>query len=197
MARYLRLLWLSAAVLTLPACNLLQTMPDAKPGKLAADKVIVVGKFVVNPPMHQLEKEAGKDARIIGEERYLNKVFFATAATPMKKGDDPRSGWYWKNSLDARWGETYFKQADAKKTYLNVGTLYLDAVGANRVWLPGGFSFTPPANAKAVYIGTIKFTRDDFWNITKVKVVDEYKAANREFSKKFGNSIALKKVLLR
>jgi len=53
------------------------------------------------------------------------------------------------------------------------------------------------AGDKAVYIGTVRYTRDEFFEIKKVAIVDDYERANSEFRKKFGTKIALRKALLR
>ncbi len=103
----------------------------------------------------------------------------------------------WKNTLNATWDKTYFKVTDARKTYLNAGMFYVDAISLSQAWLPGGMSFTSPANAKAIYIGTVRYTCDDFLSVTKIQVIDEYKEAKAEFEKELGKSVRLHKVLLR
>ena len=39
---------------------------------------------------------------------------------------------------------------------------------------------------KAVYIGTVQYFRDEFFDTTKVVVKDNYAKANAEFRQKFG-----------
>jgi hypothetical protein len=48
-----------------------------------------------------------------------------------------------------------------------------------------------------VYIGTLRYHRDEFFEISRVVVVDEYAQANAEFVKKFGTRYPLRKVLLK
>jgi hypothetical protein len=62
--------------------------------------------------------------------------------------------------------------------------------------LPAGFKFNIKPGDKAVYIGKLTYERDDFNSITKVRLDDNYKAAAREFHKKFGSSYKLSKSLI-
>jgi hypothetical protein len=49
---------------------------------------------------------------------------------------------------------------------------------------------------KAVYIGTIRYHRDEFFTISRIQIVDDYGHANAEFKKKFGSKHSLRKALL-
>lgn len=61
--------------------------------------------------------------------------------------------------------------------------------------LPGGAKFKVPHGDRAVYIGTIEYIRDDFNNITKVRIKDEYAQANAEFHRKFKSGMRLHKLI--
>jgi len=191
-----RVCLLGAVLALLQACSLPQRVPDAESGKPDAGNVIVVGKFEITPPVSEIEKELGRETESMTFGSQTYEVFFSVTNQPVKRVSTNLMSDEWENLLSAFWGKTYFKELERKKTYLNAGVLYTDAKSADRVWLPGGMSFTPPAGAQAVYIGTVRFTRDDFWNITKIQIVDEYKKANAEFRKRFGKTVALKKSLL-
>jgi hypothetical protein len=47
-----------------------------------------------------------------------------------------------------------------------------------------------------VYIGTLRYQRDEFFEITRVTVVDEYAQASAEFAKRFGSRQPLRKALM-
>jgi molybdopterin synthase catalytic subunit len=49
---------------------------------------------------------------------------------------------------------------------------------------------------KAVYVGTVQYHRNEFFEVTKVTIVDDYDHANAEFKKKFGARYPLHKALL-
>ncbi len=50
---------------------------------------------------------------------------------------------------------------------------------------------------KAIYIGTLRLHRDEFHEVTRAEVRDEFAAANAEFKRKFGTQASLRKALIR
>jgi hypothetical protein len=178
------------------ACSL-PYLPDAKTGNPGTGKIVVVGKFELNPPLTEREKELGRksESHTFGGRAY--EIFFSVTHRPLTEVNTDLLSEHWKQVLSAFWSETYFKMCERKKTYLNAGVLYADVRNRDRIWLPGRISFTPPVAAKAVYIGTVRYTRDEFWNIIKIQIIDEYRKANAEFRKRFGRSVTLRKALLR
>jgi len=191
-----------AAVLLIQACSTVKTMPEATSTELLPGKVVLVGKFVLNPPLGKLERNNGSGSsrgiiHLSDPSDYINKVFFSVTPQAAEKIDTSMMSKQWNNTLDATFGVTYFKQTDGGRSYLNAGMAYVDAELMDKAWLPGFMTYSPTAEAKAVYIGTVHYTRDDFWNITKVQVIDEYKSAKAEFEKRFGKSMRLEKALLR
>jgi hypothetical protein len=49
---------------------------------------------------------------------------------------------------------------------------------------------------KAVCIGTVRYNHNEFLEITKASIVDDYERANAEFKKKFGSRYPPHKALL-
>lgn len=186
------------ALVLLQACSMPTMMVDAESNDLLPGKVIVVGKFEMDPPLSKIEMDRKVKSGVIlvgGKENYINTGYFSAMPQPVDRVDKSMRSNQWDNTLRARFGETYFKVTDAKKTYINSGMTFIDVAGLDKAWLPGGMSFVPPANAKAVYVGTVKYTRDDFWNITNIQIIDEYKKTKAEFEKRFGKSVSLEKAL--
>jgi hypothetical protein len=68
--------------------------------------------------------------------------------------------------------------------------------GSNKAYFPGGLRVSLRSGDKAVYVGTVRYYRDEFWNFSKVTIVDDYDRANAEYRKKFGGKIALRKALV-
>lgn len=66
-----------------------------------------------------------------------------------------------------------------------------------RILLPVRFKIDIRQTDKAVYIGKIRYTRDDFNSITKVELKDDYNKANKIFRRKFGNRYRLRKSLIK
>ncbi|WP_205959719.1 hypothetical protein [Ramlibacter humi] len=59
------------------------------------------------------------------------------------------------------------------RPYLHGAVAYLDVVRQERLVFPGGLYFDVPAGARAVYVGTVRYHRNDFNRITRVEVIDE------------------------
>ena len=53
------------------------------------------------------------------------------------------------------------------------------------------------AGDRALYLGTIRYRRNAFYEIIGMDVIDEYRQANAAFIRKFGNTLTLKKALLK
>jgi hypothetical protein len=66
-------------------------------------------------------------------------------------------------------------KAPRRRTYVNGAMAFIDTARQEKPWFPGGYYFDVPKDASAVYIGTLRFYRDDFNSITRVEVVDERK----------------------
>ena len=168
-------------------------MPEAS-GLPNDSHVIVVGKFELDPPLNpELEQTTHWSA--IGDKGILKKIYYSTDSKPVELDTDISFS-QWQKQIEVMWNQLFFVKAEAKKTYLNGGIIYLDMVEQSRIWFPGGLYFDPPPGAKAIYIGTIHFTRNDFWVIKRVQVIDDYSEANKVFKKQFASEATLKKVLL-
>lgn len=64
-----------------------------------------------------------------------------------------------------------------------------------QAWLPGGLKVDVKPGDKAVYMGTIRYHRNEFMDITKVEIKDHFGAESAAFKKKFGDSMVLRKRL--
>lgn len=164
-----RLLAIALALL-LQACATPQSFPAASDLRAGGDEVVVIGKIELVPALEKGEQVSRWN--VIGEKRMF-RVWMATGAEfkPITFGDLRASEF--QNSVEADWGQPFMVKVPRRRTYLNGGVTWLDAIHAQRLWFPGGYYFDVPAGAKAVYIGTLRFHRNDFNTITRVEVVDE------------------------
>ena len=64
-------------------------------------------------------------------------------------------------------------KAPRQRTFLNGGVTFLNVVRQEKLRFPGGYYFEVPSGAEAIYIGTLRYHRNDFNTITKVEVIDE------------------------
>mgnify|MGYP001434112348 FL=1 len=99
--------------------------------------------------------------------------------------------------IEAKLGDHFFVSSGNSPFYILGGVVFLDAgPGMNRARFPGGLKVSLNPGDRAVYIGTLRYHRDEFFEITRVAVVDEYGAAQAEFTKKFGAGVPLRKALM-
>jgi hypothetical protein len=67
--------------------------------------------------------------------------------------------------------------------------------GTEKALLPSGYRIDLRPGDRAVYIGTIKYHRDEFFSTDKIEVIDEYKNELAAFRSRFGNTIKLRKAI--
>ena len=165
---------LAALLLTLllQACAVPHALPTASGLDAGASDVVVIGKIELVPPLEKGERASHWN--VIGENRMF-RIWMATgpAFQPVTVGR-PKAEEF-QNALEADWGVPFVVKAPRQRTYLNGGLTTLDALQESRLWFPGGFYFDVPAGARAVYIGTLRYHRNDFNTITRVEVVEERK----------------------
>ena len=156
----------------LQACTLPQALPVATDLKAGASEVVVIGKIELVPPINA-EFEQRRHWNVIGQDRVLNAVLIATGAEfkPVDTSQPKASDFL--NTLEAKWGVPFMVKAPRQRTFLNGGLTYLDVKQQERLWFPGGYYFDVPNGAGAIYIGTLRYHRNDFNVITKVEIIDE------------------------
>jgi hypothetical protein len=167
-----RLLPLVLAVL-LQACATPRMLPAATELKAGDGDVVVIGKIELVPPLSALEQKSHWNA--VGEKQMLGHIFMATSPdyNPVAPGKFDAAEF--QAALDAEWGTPFMVKMSRQRTYFNGGMAHLDVLNQEKLWFPGHVYFDVPAGATAVYIGTLRYHRNDFNSITKVEIVDERK----------------------
>jgi hypothetical protein len=167
-----KLLALLCSVLLLQACAVPQALPPATDLKAGQGEVVVIGKIELVPPLEQGEQKSHWN--VIGEKRMF-RMWMATGAEyrPVTPGAVKASEF--QTSLEVDWGAPFMVKMARQRTFLNGGLTFLDGLKQEKLWFPGGLYFDVPADARAVYIGTLRFHRNDFNSITRVEVVEERK----------------------
>lgn len=164
-----RLLLLSC--LLLQACAIPRALPEATDLRAGDAEVVVIGKIELVPPLDAREQKSHWN--VIGEKRMLGRIWMATGGEhkPVKTSQLDASEF--QGSLEAQWGVPFMVKAPRQRTFFNGGLAHLDVLEQAKLWFPGGYYFEVPAGASAVYIGTLRYHRNDFNTITRVEVVDE------------------------
>jgi len=167
-----------------PARSPVESLAD-----VGADQAVIVGRVELLPP---LAKDEQNLKNMIGTDMLRNKVLLITGEKWRRMSAAPERADY-EGRIEAPLEQTFFVRADNRPFYILVGELWLSA--ADKAYFPAGFRVDVRPADKAVYIGTLRYRRDEFFQFTRRDVVDDYERANAEFRKKFGTRYALRKSL--
>lgn len=188
--RFFSILLLASAF---SACTGAAREPLENLSELNGSETIVVGKVELVPALQKNEQKA----QGLTASNFENKIFIIADDKYRVLQDEPKIDDY-TGRIEALIGKNFFVRSNNKTLYILGGMLYLEAGGRemNRVYFPGGFKAAIRPGDKAVYIGTIQYHRNEFFDISRVVIVDDYDRANAEFKQKFGGKYALNKALL-
>jgi hypothetical protein len=167
--------------------------PISSFSKLSANETVVVGRVELVPPLHE------HDQRLRGpmSGKFANKMFMMVEAEYRKLTEEPGMGDF-KGRIDASFGEEFMVRSSNKPFYIIAGMMYL-SLGygmVDQAYFPGGLEADIKPDDKAVYIGTIRYHRNEFFEVTDSEIIDDYERANTEFKKQFGDEHPLRKALL-
>lgn len=174
---------------------------DAKPRKpvtsfkqLGANETVVVGRVEIVPPLQEHEQ------RVKGmmSKKYKDTMFMIVDEEYRELTEEP--GWGdFKGRIDAPFGEEFFVRSKNEPFYIIAGmmVLTLDRSGTDNAYFPGGLKADIRPGDKAVYVGTIRYQRDEFFEITGAEIVDDYDRVKVEFEAQFGRQHPLRKALLK
>ncbi len=203
---YLGTLGLSLiALLTIPACvgSMLPYADSAD--SVQSGETVIAGKIVISPPLDESEQTL-KAVRSQGccvmqinpqASRYKNKIILLTDGK-LHSIDDPQLSDY-DGRIEAPIGEVFYVRAkSAKPIYVNRSEILMDVYGTGpeKAVLPSGYKIDIHPGDRAVYIGTIKYYRDEFFTVHRVEIIDDYEKESAAFRKKFGRKFALRKALV-
>ena len=184
---------IAALALLVAACAPAPRAPLASLSALGSDEVVLVGKVELVPALRKGEQKVR--GMVVGKIENTMHVFMDDKLRPMP--EDPRIADF-AGRIEAPIGETFFVRGKAAPAYLLGGLLFLEIGGSSqqKAYFPGGFQVAVKPGDRAVYIGTLRYHRDEFFEIQRVTVVDEYSKANAEYETKFGKGQTLRKALL-
>jgi hypothetical protein len=173
--------------LALAACAPAPRAPLTSLSALGSDEVVVVGKVELVPALRKGEQKIR--GMVVGN--FENTVYL------MMLAQDPRIADY-AGRIEAKFGSTFFVRSKAAPSYILGGVFFLEIGGSSqeKIYFPGGFQVAVKPGDRAVYVGTLRYQRDEFFEFQRITVVDEYKEANAEFQAKFGSGQTLRRALL-
>ena len=170
-------------------------LPEAGSFKtVKKDEVVVVGRITLLPKLEKGEQELDPkgvwDVMGYGSKN-KNRSMITFNSSPEPAG--------YKFVINPELGKTFFFSVPRNLKYIVDGEVLIkfSRFGSEKVILPTGLKLNIRSSDKAVYIGDLVYTRDDFNSITKVKLKDNYSKARRLFRKKFGKKYKLRKSLVK
>ena len=181
------------ALLAIAACAPAPRAPLTSVDSLGRDEVVLVGKVELVPALRKGEQKI--KGMVVGKIENTMHLMMDDKLRPMPS--DPRIADF-AGRIEAPIGETFFVRGKAAPSYLLGGLLFLDIGGSSqqKAIFPGGFQVAVKPGDRAVYIGTVRYQRDEFWEIQRVTVVDEYAKASAEYEARFGKGQPLRKALM-
>jgi hypothetical protein len=188
---------MTRALILLGALALAGCVPSALAPVSSADGVgsgetIIVGRVELVPPLRKGEQRL----TAMGTGSYQNLMLLLTGERDRPLPADPKIADY-ADRIEAPLGGHFFVRTRSAPFYIHGGIVFLDMGSTmNSARFPGGLRVALREGDRAVYIGTLRYHRNEFFDITDVQVVDEYAAANAEYMKKFGNGVPLTKALM-
>ncbi|HEX6158511.1 MAG TPA: hypothetical protein VFZ54_20975 [Burkholderiales bacterium] len=185
--------FIALLALALAACAPAARAPLTSLGALGSDEAVLVGKVELVPALRKGEQKIR--GMVVGN--FENTVYLMMDEKLRPMPQDPRIADY-AGRIEARFGSTFFVRSKAAPSYVLGGILFLEIGGSSqeKIYFPGGFQVAAKPGDRAVYLGTLRYQRDEFFEFQRITVVDEYKEANAEFQAKFGGGQALRKALM-
>ena len=194
-----RLFPAAAALLAAACVSVSEDVGSLK--EIGSDSVLLVGKIEIVPPIRPDEQQyrAGWDPAN-SKRHFIGRAILFTSDTREYR---ERTG----NALNPPLEETYFVKLPRSHRYVVKGsvTMALVSGGASarsgfqqtELVFPAPIELEVRPSDKAIYVGTLRLHRDEFHEVTKAELRDEYPAAMAEFRKRFAGEPLPRKALLK
>lgn len=157
--------------------------------ELQTREVILVGRIELVPPLFPHEQVL--KAPLTGRFRDKVHVLFADR---VYDAHESTFTFYRKSTLVELGQEFYLPQPTSKTLFYSGGAVVMTATnkGQDDMKLPGGLQYTLNPADRAVYVGTVRYHRDDYNTITKTEVINDYARVNKAFVAKYGAGLKLR-----
>jgi hypothetical protein len=168
---------------------------------VGADAVMLVGKIEIRPPIKPEEQKYQAGWDVLNTKRHF--IGRAILFTSDKPDYQERTG----NALNPPLEDTYFIQLPKAQRYVVKGSVTMSLVsrGASarsgfdqtELTFPTPIEFDVRPGDKAIYVGTLRLHRDEFHEVTKAEIIDQYSGATADFRKRFPDQPLPRKALLK
>lgn len=171
-------------------------------GEIGASSVLLVGRIEVVPPVRPEEQRFRAGIDVLNTKRHHigRAILFMS--------DEPRYQERTGDALNPPLETTYFLTVPRSRRYMVKGSITMELVARpvsarqsvvdhTELLFPGPIEFDIRPADKAIYVGTLRLHRDEFHEVKKAEVLDQYNAAYADFTTKFGAGLPLRKALLK
>jgi hypothetical protein len=195
------------ALLTIPlmaACAMIPTLHKEAAGvDGAGDTVVVVGRVELVPPLRPGEQDLkmGTIDPLDMKGQLQGRALLWLAPTPKR---EERTA----DVINPPLEQTYFFRIPRTTRYVVHGSVVMQHrvtsvsrrgvdTSTAELLIPGPIELDMRPSDQAMYVGTLRLHRDEFNEVTRAELIDEYPRALAEFRKKFGAGAALRKAIAR
>jgi hypothetical protein len=170
-------------------------------GEVGGDAVVLIGKIQVVPPIRPEEQKYQMGWDLFDSKRHF--VGRAVMFVSDRREYQERTG----NALNPPLEETFFVKLPKSQRFMVKGSVTMELVsrGASarsgtdhtELLFPAPLEFDVRPGDSAVYVGTLRLHRDEFHEVTKVELRDDYAEAAAQFRNKFAGAPLPRKALLK
>lgn len=185
MRRHSLFFGIALASLVLGACALPRptVQPEHITGKPGPDKVILVGRVELNPPLGKRE-QFFESFDVTGYyDMHRQRAVFYLNSEPAPTSAEGLA-------FNPELGKLFAFEIPSTAKYVVGGyvMLRIDVNRQRRLRIPLGLALDLRASDRAIYMGDIKIERDEFDEVTKIEILDHYASASAEFARRDGGA---------
>ena len=163
--------------------------------EVGSDSVLIVGKVELLPKLRPDEQHVNPPNDILNSKRY----FLGRAV--MFMSDEARYRERTGNALNPALEETFFLKVPRTQKFMVKGTVTMEMrmrsghLDQTDLVFPAPLSLDIRPGDTAIYVGTLRLHRDEFHEVTKAEIRDDYASAIVDYRRKFGAAAAPRKAL--
>jgi hypothetical protein len=191
---------LALAAMALAGCVSVSESLDSV-GEVGPDALVVVGRIEIVPPIKPEEQSFKALDPFNTKRHHIGRAILFMAAQPQYRE-------YTDNALNPPLEQTYFVKLPRENRYMVKGAVTMafalrtvsrrQAVAEQTELLfPAPLELDIRPGDKAIYVGTLRLHRDEFHEVTRAEIRDDYAGALAEYRAKFPGAPAPRKALLR
>jgi hypothetical protein len=194
-----RLLFIAAALLCAGCVTVSEGVGSLS--EVAQDEVLVVGRIEIIPRIKPEEQSYKATDPFNSKRHFLGRAV-------MFVSDKPEYQNHTGHALNPALEETFFLKVPRSQRFMVKGSVTMSfamrttsprtaTVDQTELMFPSPAELDMRPGDKAIYIGTLRMHRDEFHEVTKAEIRDDYERALADYRKKFGSAPAPRKALLK